>query len=89
MKCEYCGGATTMQVQAVISAPGELYRQFSKAHLRRKDVHLLGVLWETASYICLNPECRRVTHEDGNYITNLEKEVKRLKELYEPEEKKV
>ena len=72
--CERCGGPTQMQVQAVISAPSELEHQFSKQNLRSKDVHLLGVLWETADYICTNPECQYVTNGYGNYVSNLKKE---------------
>ena len=83
MKCGRCGGDTRMQVHAVISAPGELAHQFSKQNLRRKDVYLMGVLWETADYLCTNPECRYVITGYGNYVTNLEKEVERLKAKYE------
>lgn len=79
MKCEKCGSDTRMQVQAVISAPGELEHRFSKHNLRRKDVHLVGVLWETADFICTNPECRKVLNGYGNYVTNLKKEVDRLR----------
>ena len=85
MKCERCGSDTRIQVQAVISAPGELAHQFSKQNLRRKDVYLMGVLWETADFICTNPECGKVVDGYGNYVTNLKKEVERLKAKYEPE----
>ena len=85
VKCERCGNDTRIQVQAVISAPGELAHQFSKQNLRRKDVYLMGVLWETADYICTNPDCRKVINGYGNYITNLKKEVERLKAKYEPD----
>ena len=85
MKCERCGSDTRIQVQAVISAPGELAHQFSKQNLRRKDVYLVGVLWETADFICTNPECGKVVDGYGNYVTNLQKEVDRLKAKYEPE----
>lgn len=79
MKCDKCGSATTMQVQAVIQAPGELAHQFSKANLRRKDVFLMGVLWETADFICNNPECRCLVSDGyGNYVTNLAKRVAEL-----------
>lgn len=84
-KCSRCGADQRMQVQAVISAPAELERQFSKQNIRRKDVHLMGVLWETADFICTNPKCGAVDDGYGNYVTNLEKEVKRLKKKYEPE----
>lgn len=75
MKCKRCGSDTRIQVQAVISAPGELAHKFSKQNLRRRDVYLMGVLWETADYICTNPECGKVVDGYGNYVTNLEKEV--------------
>lgn len=78
-KCPKCGSDTRIQVQAVISAPGELAHQFSKKNLRRKDVHLMGVLWETMSSICTNEKCQHVTDSYGNYITKLEYENKRLK----------
>ncbi len=70
-----------MQVQAVISAPGELAHRFSKQNLRRKDVYLMGVLWETADFICTNPECRNVLNGYGNYVTNLKREVERLRRV--------
>lgn len=68
-----------MQVQAVIEAPSELAHQFSKQNLRRADVFLRGVLWETADHICTNPDCGRVVDGYGNYVTNLRKENERLK----------
>jgi len=79
MKCERCGSDTRMQVQVVISAPGELAHRFSKQNLRRKDVYLMGVLWETADFICTNHECRNVSAGYGNYVTNLKREVERLR----------
>lgn len=85
MKCERCDSDTRMQVQAVISAPGELAHKLSKQNLRRRDVYLIGVLWETADFICTNPKCGKVLDGYGNYVTNLEKEVERLKAKYEPE----
>ena len=85
MKCERCGSDTQMQVQAVISAPSELIHQLSKQNLSRKDVCLMGVLWETADFICTNPHCGNVLNGYGNYVTNLKKEVERLKAQYEPE----
>lgn len=87
MKCEKCGSPTRIQVQAVISAPGELYHQFSKKNLRRGDVHLMGVLWETADFICTNEDCQCVTNGYGNYVTRLKQEVERLKAQYEPDGK--
>lgn len=84
--CLKCGAPTRMQVQATISAPGDLAHQFSKQNLRRKDVYLLGVNWETADFICTNPKCGSVRDGYGNYVTNLEKEVKRLREMLESRE---
>lgn len=39
----------------------------------------MGVLWETADFICTNPECRNVLNGYGNYVTNLKREVERLR----------
>ena len=78
-KCPKCGSDTRIQVQAVISAPGELAHQFSKKNLRRKDVHLMGVLWETMDTICTSEKCQHITDGYGNYVTNLKKENERLK----------
>ena len=83
MECEKCGSPTTMQVQAVVSAPGNLYHQLSKQNLRKKEVYLMGVLWETADFICNNPKCQHVTRGYGNYVTNLKKEVETLKKEVE------
>ena len=84
MKCERCGSETRMQVQAVISAPGELAHNLSKKNLKRKDVYLMGVNWETADYICTNQKCGKVFNGYGNYVTRLEKEVDRLRTKDEP-----
>ncbi len=84
MLCEKCNSPTRMQVQATISAPGELAHQFSKKNLRQKEVHLMGVMWETADFICTNPNCSHVTNGYGTYVSNLRKEVERLKAKYEP-----
>lgn len=56
-ECEKCGAETRMQVKAIISAPGSLTNQLSKTNLRKKEVYLMGVLWETADYICTNSDC--------------------------------
>lgn len=79
LKCIHYGGKTRMQVQAIISAPGELAHQFSKKNLRSKEVYFMCVLWETADYTCAEPNCGRLVLPGyGNYITNLEKRVKEL-----------
>jgi len=83
--CERCGGDMRMQVQCIISAPAELAHQFSKSNIRRKDVYLLGVMWETADFICNTPGCGYIINNYGNYVSNLQKEVERLKNKYEPE----
>ena len=82
--CSKCDSPTRIQVQAVISAPGNLFHLFSKQNLRQKDVYLMGVLWETTDIICTNPDCNHIDMGYGNYVTKLEKEVKRLKSKYEP-----
>lgn len=79
--CPHCGSEGRIQVQAVISAPAALAHQFSKQNLRRADVHLMGVLWETMDFICGNEKCGRVTDGYGNYVTNLAKRVKELEKL--------
>jgi hypothetical protein len=63
-----------MQVQAVVSAPSDLLHGLSKRNLRRKDVYLMGVLWETADHICTNEKCSHVIDGYGNYVTNLKKQ---------------
>lgn len=78
-QCPRCGSDTRMTVQAVISAPGKLEGLLSKRALRRKDVFLQAVLWETANFICTNPECRNVEHGFGNYVTRLAEENERLR----------
>lgn len=77
--CEICGSDDIrMQVQATISAPAELNHLFSKSNLRRKDVYLLGVNWETGDFLCSN--CGHIVIEGyGNYVSRLEKEVKELR----------
>ena len=68
-----CSGPTRIQVQATLSAPAELLHNFSKTNLRRRDVYLLGVNWETADTISEN--CGTVVHAYGNYISRLEKKT--------------
>lgn len=81
MICDHCGSPMRMQVQAVISAPSDMMHMLTKQNLRSKDVNMMAVLWETADYICTSPECGRVVDGYGNYVTNLEKEVKRLRNI--------
>lgn len=65
-------------VQATIAAPAGLAHQFSKQNLRRADVYLMGVNWETMDFVCGNPECARVTDGFGNYVTRLESQAGKL-----------
>jgi dihydroorotate dehydrogenase len=51
--------------------------------MQSKEFQILGVLWETADFICLNESCRHVTNGYGNYVTDLKKENERLKKLLE------
>lgn len=78
MQCVKCGSPTRMQVQLTVSAPGALYHKLSKQALRRKGVDVLGANWETADFICTNPDCCHVTEGFGNYVTNLKKRAERL-----------
>jgi hypothetical protein len=82
MKCLKCGSDTRMMVQTVITAPGDLFRNLPKAAYRRKDVELKGVLWETADFICTNPECQHVTDGYGNYVTGLAKALKEVDDFF-------
>jgi len=77
-ECQKCGSDTRMQVNVVISAPGDLAHNLSKRNLRSKDVFIMGVKWETADFICTNAKCRHVTIGYGNYVSNLEKEKDKL-----------
>lgn len=79
MTCERCGAPQRIQLQATLSAPAELSHRFSKTNLRRGDVHLVGVNWETGDLICTNPECCCVVNAYGNYVSRLEKEVADLR----------
>ena len=77
IRCQHCDSENVrIQGQATLSAPGELMHQFSKSNLRRKDVYLMGVNWETFDVIC--GDCSRVTPAYGNYVSRMEKEVERL-----------
>jgi len=78
LTCQHCGSKGRIMVQTVITAPSDLFRQFSKKHLRSKDVQTHGTLWETCDFICGNEACGRVTKGYGNYVTKLEKRVKEL-----------
>lgn len=77
--CTKCGSPTRIQVQAAISAPGEMYHQFSKSNIAKKEVYLMGVLWDTTDFICTDPRCGYVLDGYGNYVTGLEKENEELK----------
>lgn len=66
--------------QATLVAPASMYGAFSKSNLRKKEVYLQGVNWETFDFICMNPKCCNTTNAYGNYVSKLEKENKELKE---------
>ena len=83
MRCPHCGSSGRIHVHATISAPGELNANFTKRNLRRGDVHLVCVNWETTDFLCSNLKCQRPTLGFGNYVSNLAKENQRLKELLE------
>lgn len=76
--CPRCKSPMRMQVQATVSAPAKFERNLAKANLRRGDVYLLGVNWETADFICERPTCGHVTPGYGNYVTRMEREVAEL-----------
>jgi hypothetical protein len=61
-----------MQVAASITAPGQFYHRLNKTALRRKGVYLNSVNWETADFICNNPDCRFIYFGYGNYVSQLE-----------------
>ncbi|UUZ75460.1 hypothetical protein LP414_27475 [Polaromonas sp. P1(28)-13] len=63
-------------VQASLSAPASMYHQLSKQNLRRSDVYLTGVMWETTDILCASEACGHVTDGYGNYVTRLAAEVK-------------
>lgn len=88
MKCPQCDGSMRMQVQAVVSAPADLSHNFTKQNLRRSDVHVMGVLWETADYICENAQCGYVINGYGNYVTGLKKENEGLRAALAAKEEK-
>ena len=71
MNCPKCNSPTRMDVDATISAPGELEHRFSKANIRRKDVYLIGVSWDAANFYCTNPECRYVYSGYTNHVYKL------------------
>ena len=77
--CKRCGTATRIQVQCTLSAPSELYSNFTKANLQRTDVSLISVNWETTDFICQNPKCMTATDGYGNYVSRLAKENEELK----------
>lgn len=70
-RCPRCNGPTTMMVQALVCAPGELDHRLPKKAMRRADVHLQGVLWETADFLCKDQACGFVQDGHGNHMTQL------------------
>ena len=78
--CVKCGSKNVrIMGQATLSVPIELYGEFSKKNLRRKDCYLMGVNWETFDFICENPKCNHVVQAYGNYVSRLQKENEQLK----------
>ena len=76
--CSWCDAPTRIQVQATLSVPSGMYRNFTKRNLRQADVQLVCVNWETADFIC--KKCGRTTSGYGNYVSRLEKEHAELRE---------
>lgn len=81
IKCPKCGSENRMHVQATISAPASLEGEFNKSNLRRSDVYITSVNWETADYICVN--CGTLIPGYGNYVSRLEKKVKEATNICE------
>ncbi len=73
MNCEKCGSEMRMMVQMVVSAPSSMESNFTRMNMRKKEFKTLGVLWETADYICEN--CGYTISRYGNYVTNLKKDL--------------
>ena len=90
MICQKCGSRNTRMMGLVtLSAPTEFHSNFSKTNLRRKDVYLQGVCWETFDIICCEPKCGHVTDAYGNYVTNMKKENESLKKEIEVLKKEI
>lgn len=79
-ECEKCGSPTKAMVMMQVCAPANMMHNFSKKNMRDKNFTIMGVMWETADYICTNEKCRHVTNGYGNYVTNLQKENELLKQ---------
>lgn len=87
MKCGHCGGDTRIYVWASFTVPGDLHGhlpRMTKEDVSRKDVHFLGMDWPTANTVCQNDKCGMVVDRYASYVESLRKEVKRLKDKYEP-----
>jgi len=74
--CVKCGSTTTMQVQALLQAPGSSYHNI---RLSDSDVECLSVDWRTADFICHNPDCRYVDDGFGKLVKDLRSEIQELK----------
>lgn len=83
MFCPNCKGPITIQVQNIISLPGNLINKLSKKAIRKKEVQLTGTDWNNANYICNDPKCGFVYFPLGNHIKKLEKHSEIVYELYE------
>jgi len=62
--CPECGGDNLrFMVDAILLAPvREFYGKLTRTNLRSKEVRLVGVNWDHASFIC--PECGWSTHQE-------------------------
>jgi hypothetical protein len=81
MTCKKCGSKKVrMMGQVILSAPIDFYGNLSKTNLKKKEVYLLGAIWETFDFICCNPKCRHVESAYGTYVSNLKKENEQLKQ---------
>lgn len=57
-QCPKCKQMTwNINVYLHVTAPGEMYHNFSKTNLRSKDVRIAAAIWETASWWCHNSKC--------------------------------
>ena len=61
-----------------VCAPTTMLHNFSKQNIQNKNFTIMGVMWETADFLCENQKCRHVTNGYGNYVTNLKKENEKL-----------
>ena len=76
-QCSQCQSTNARILgQLYMSAPADLYRNFSKCPLRSKDVRIEGVSWETFSFIC--QDCGHSTNGLKTYIDGLKDKIQEL-----------